>query len=440
MVGSGRLFYGWWIVAAAFTCHCVQTGLVFYAFGVFLPALGEAFGGRGPAALGFSVLVLTTALYAPAVGRAVDRYGPRPVELVGAAALAAGFFALSRVRSLPGYYLTMAGPIAFGSTSIGSLPNQAAVARWFVRQRGKALGVSTAGISMGGLIFVPLAHVLLERLGWRAAYAVLAAVVVAVVGPPVALLMRRSPEDIGLGPDGEPLPRVAAERGAHAASAFDPAGESPAVALPAMASERSLEVAEAVRHPDFWLLALAFALSVGSISTVLLYQIPILVDHGVDPARASLLLGATAGMGVVGKLGLGVMLDRYEQRAVAIVCLLLQAAGIALLPFARHPASLAAYVMVYGYAMGGNSTIRAALVGSAFGRLHYGAIAGRMSPLVVLAQSVAVPAAGYLRDHAGSYVPALAVVFLAVLAAAALVSGVKLPGRPGAADSAAEAG
>src|SRR5439155_18058344 len=95
---------------------------------------------------------------------------------------------------------------ALGSTCIGGLPNNAAVARWFVRKRGRALGFSTAGISAGGILFAPLAQFLIERVGWLDAYALLGLTVAALVLPPVLAFMRRDPAELGLMPDGEPPP------------------------------------------------------------------------------------------------------------------------------------------------------------------------------------------------------------------------------------------
>src|SRR5439155_13066207 len=105
----------------------------------------------------------------------------------------------------------------------------------------------------------------------------------------------------------------------------------------------------------------------------------------------------------------------------------LQSAGVLLLWQTRSLPMLACYVVLYGYAMGGNATLLASLNGAAFGRLHYAAIAGRMSPFVVLAQGIGVPATGYLRDLTGSYGPVLAIVMLAGLLAAVLVLRVRLP-------------
>lgn len=414
---SARIFHGWWIVLAAFVCHAVNVGLMFYAWGVFLTPLAEHFGGRGRVALGYTGVQIATALYGLGVGPIVDRRGARPVEIVGAILLGGGFMALALVDSLPALYLVLAGPIALGSTCIGALPNNAAVARWFVRRRGRALGIATAGISAGGIVCAPLAQWLIERLGWRGAYAVLGAAVIVVVLPPVLAFMRRDPADLGLLPDGEPPTR---ERGR---ASLDEVERELA---------RSLTPAAAVRHPSFAVLALVFALTMTGLAGTLLYQVPLLLDRGMDAHEAALVLGATAAMGVLGKLGFGALLDRFDQRRVAAVCFVLQALGVLLLWQGHGPLVLACYVVLYGYAMGGNATLQASLVAEAFGRAHYGAIAGRLAPFVVLAQALGVPATGWLRDATGSFDPALAVIVTVALFAAVLVLRTPLPARASA--------
>jgi MFS family permease len=410
-----RIFHGWWIVLTAFVCHAVNTGMIFYAWGVFFTPLVREFGGRGPVSSGFSFLQLAAAAYSIAVGRVVDRRGARPVQIVGAVVLATGFLLLSRVRSLPALYLCLAGPVALGSTCIGNLPNNTAVARWFVRRRGRALGVATAGISAGGVLFAPLAEQLIAHFGWRSAFAILGLLAVTLVLPPVLLFMRRDPAELGLLPDGFPS---------------EPSGaQAVDIALVEHEIERSVRPDVAVRQATFWLLAAAFGLTMAGLAAVLLFQMPLLIDRGLPESTASLVLGATAAMGVVGKLGFGALLDRFDQRRVAAVCFCLQAAGVLLLWQTRSMPLLACYVVLYGYAMGGNATLLASLNAAAFGRLHYGAIAGRMSPFIVLAQAVGVPFTGYLRDATGSYGPVLATVIVGSLVAAVIVLRVRLPER-----------
>jgi len=237
-----------------------------------------------------------------------------------------------------------------------------------------------------------------------------------IVLPPVLAFSRRDPADLGLQPDGEPPPSRG-ERG-EALAYYD------------REIERSVHPDAAIRMRAFWLLAACFGLTMAGLSSVLLHQIPMLIDRGMPAAHASYVLGATAAMGVVGKLGFGALLERYDQRRVAAVCFALQGAGVALLlvPTLSAPL-LACYVVLYGYAMGGNATLVASLTGEVFGRLHYGTISGRMTPFVVLSQAVGVPAVGYARDLGGSYVPPLCVIIVGALLASVLVLQVRYPGR-----------
>ena len=415
MAARARIFHGWWIVLTAFVCHAVNVGLMFYAWSVFLTPLAAEFGGRAPVAIGYSLTQFATATYGLVVGRIVDRRGARPVETFGGCVMALGFFLLSRVHSLPALYVCLAGPVALGSTCIGALPNNTAVARWFIARRGRALGIATAGISAGGIVFAPLAQYLIAHLGWRSAYAILALLVVVLVVPLVLAFMRRDPADLGLVPDGEPRGRAHAQE---------------SLALVERELERSVRPEVAVRQRSFWLLAVAFGITMAGLSGVLLYQIPLLVDRGMPATQASLVLGATAAMGVLGKLGFGALLDRFDQRRVAAVCFCLQAAGVLLLWLTRGPIFLACYVVLYGYAMGGNATLQASLIAEAFGRGHFGAISSRLVPFVVTAQALGVPATGYLRDVTGNFGPALATIVAMSLVAAVVVLRVQLPPRP----------
>ena len=91
--------------------------------------------------------------------------------------------------------------------------------------------------------------------------------------------------------------------------------------------------------------------------------------------------------------------------------------------------ALVCFVVLYGYAMGGNATLQASLVAETFGRLHYGAVFGRFTPFVMFAQAAGIPAMGWLRDRTGSYDAGLAVIVAAALAAIVCVLRVRLPGN-----------
>ncbi|MGH7805499.1 MAG: MFS transporter, partial [Candidatus Binatia bacterium] len=155
-------FYGWRIVAVSFITHFLTVGTVFYSFGVFFHPLAEEFRWtRAEVSWGFSLAAIVGAVYGPILGRLVDRWGPRPIQLFGVVMLAVGFAVFSRIHSLAQFYLCMGLLVALGASALGPVSSNTAVARWFVRRRGRALGIATAGISMGGVVFVPLTQELI---------------------------------------------------------------------------------------------------------------------------------------------------------------------------------------------------------------------------------------------------------------------------------------
>jgi len=355
-----------------------------------------------------------SAVYAPWVGRLVERRGPRFVQILGAVVLSAGLALLGTVRGVLGFDLVMGLLVALGATCLGGITCNTAIASWFSTGRGRALGIATAGISMGGVVFVPLTQALIERVGWRGAFGVLAVVVIAVLLPPIVLLLEGSPSSAA-GPSGlGPEERAALEHELRV----------------------SIAPADAFRSRNFALLAFALSISGAALSVVLLHQITFMTDRGMGERVASWTLGATAGMGVVGKLGFGWLLDRFDQRRIAGLCFLLQSVGVGLLLLTRGPAMLAVFVLVYGFAMGGNATLQATLVADCFGRLHYAAIFGRLLAFAVAVQAVAVPLAGWLRDRTGAYEPIFATLGAATLLSAVASQGLDFLRAPGVAASA----
>ena len=383
-------------MGVAFLCYLVDTGIVFYSFGTILATIVAAEGwSRAGLGVAYSVAQVMSAVYAPWVGRLVERRGPRFVQLLGTVVLAGGLALLGTARGVLHFDLVMGLLVALGATCLGGITSNTAIASWFSTGRGRALGIATAGISMGGVVFVPLTHALIERLGWRGAFGVLGVIVLVVLVPPIALLMETEGGRAAAGMSADE--RAALER------------------------EMRLSVSprEAFASANFARLAFALSISGAALAVVLLHQITFMVDRGLGERLASWMLGATAGMGVVGKLGFGWLLDRFDQRRVAGLCFVLQSVGIGLLLLTRGPWMLAVFVAVYGFAMGGNATLQATLVADCFGRAHYAAIFGRLLAFSVGLQAVAVPLAGWLRDRTGAYEP-----IFATLGAATLLSAV----------------
>ena len=162
-----------WVVVAATTITLFAVFGVVYSFGAMFTAIRDEFGvGKGQAALFFSITTFIYFILGVFTGRLADRYGPRPVLLVGAVAMGAGLFLTSLVNNIIVGYLTYGIGAGIG-VGCAYVPMVAAVGGWFERDRTKAMGVAVAGIGLGTLVGAPLAKQLVISYGWRSTFVVL---------------------------------------------------------------------------------------------------------------------------------------------------------------------------------------------------------------------------------------------------------------------------
>src|SRR5580704_8922522 len=207
--GKTRIFYGWFVVAAAFAVTFVGFGCV-YSFSAFIESLQRDFGAqRGSVSLVFSLAGFLYFSVGVVSGPLADRCGSRPMAVIGMILIGIGLAAASVARSLTEVYLAYGLGVGLG-VGCSYVPAMGAVQRWFVKRRGFASGLAVSGIGVGTLVMPPLAAYCIGALGWRHAYLVLG-IVAAVVGVGMALLIENDPRDRGLAPDGDPL-----QAGGHA--------------------------------------------------------------------------------------------------------------------------------------------------------------------------------------------------------------------------------
>src|ERR1700691_472826 len=169
---SPRFFYGWVVVACAFTILCIAYGIQF-TFGVFMPFISADTGwDRGSLSLPYSMYIFVYSALGVVSGRLTDRVGPRIVLTVGGCVLGTGVMLVSRVHALWHLYVVF-GLIAAAGMSAAYVPCNATVVRWFMHKRGLALSITSSGASFGMFIFPPLTTGLIAAYGWRGAYLVL---------------------------------------------------------------------------------------------------------------------------------------------------------------------------------------------------------------------------------------------------------------------------
>ena len=378
--GRDGIFYGWTVVAAAGLVLFMAYGTQ-YAFGVFFAALVEEFGWSRASLSGvFSLYAGVYSGFALVAGRLTDRWGPRAVIAIGGALLGAALAAMSAVGALWQPYV-LYGTIGALGMSTAYVPCNATVARWFTRRRGLAVGLASAGGSLGTFALPPVAHLLVSRLGWRWAYVVFG-LAIAVSLNALALVMRRDPETIGLAPDGD---RPAREPSA-------PPGREPA-----------WTVRRALGSRTFWLLFGVFAATWTPVFAPLVHLVPMARGLGVSPLLAATLLSALGGSALVGRLVMGGLSDRIGRRGALAVALAMQAAAFVGFAQADQLPALYAASLAFGFSYGAASTLFTATVADVFGREHAGSLAGLLFALAGSMAALGPVAAGFIYDRAGDY-------------------------------------
>jgi sugar phosphate permease len=196
-----KIFYGWWIVASCFLISIAVSGVVFFGFTAFVEPIKEEFGwSYTQISLAASLRGLEMGIFAPLVGFLVDRFGARKLVFFGMATIGCGLILLSSIQSLAMFYCAFL-VIAFGAGGCAGVVLTTAVANWFHKNVGLALGAMGSGVGIGGLI-IPLIVRLIDVYGWKSSCVILGLSMWA-VGIPLSFIIRNRPEEYGCVPDGK---------------------------------------------------------------------------------------------------------------------------------------------------------------------------------------------------------------------------------------------
>jgi MFS family permease len=396
---EGKIFYGWWI-AATFFVTLFMAASIGATHSVFFKSIVGEFGwSRTSFSTVLSVNAVIGALLAPLWGRLVDRHGPRGVVPAGAAIVGLSMVLLSNMRSMLEAYLLYI-LLAFGAGGQSLVPISTALSQWFKRRRGLAIGITLVGAGVGGVALAPMASVLDGELGWRTGYLVFGIAIWVSLIPLLLLVLRRRPEDIGLLPDGDERPGVAAD------------AEEPAEAPP---EATGLSLGEAVRTPAFWLLALGFMLPMFAGRAIMIHLVPVITDAGISPQKAATAYGMTVGLSIVGRFGFGYAADKFSKRHIFALCYLIQAVGICFLIGLESmgPIVLVGFIIVFGCSYGGGLSLAPLLIAENFGIASMGVIFGALGIVAMIGGALGPIFAGGVYDAVQSYHMAF-IVFLAV--------------------------
>ncbi len=381
---AGKAFYGWRILGAGGIAGALGSGLCMYGFSVFFLPISTTLGlNRAATSLVFSLSRAEGSVEGPIAGILIDRLGPRKVLFAAATMMGLGYILLSRVDSFLTFLLVYMGVISFGfNAGLMHVP-VATVNSWFVRKRGLALGIVMACFGLGGAFVPPALSLGIKHFDWRTTAFISGLVVLSVVLP-ISLVFRRSPESMGLLPDGD---KVKANE--------ESAQKSPQ-------GQVDFSVGEALRTRSFWLLTIVTCLRIAGHMGFIVHFVPIMVWRGADETTGALLLGFLALFSVPLRVLIGWAGDRISKARVLAIGCGAGAIAIFLMTYAQPGWQLWVFValLATGDAAGPMSW---ALVGDYFGRKRYATIRGAMTAFTGIAAAVMPVAAGMLFDATQSY-------------------------------------
>ncbi|MGE5157132.1 MAG: MFS transporter [Gemmatimonas sp.] len=388
-----HIFYGWFVVAAAFAITFIGFGFA-YTFSAFLEPLEHEFGAsRGSVSLVFSLAGFLYFGLGVVSGPLADRFGSRPLAVTGMILVGLGLALASAARSLAEVYAAYSLGIGLG-VGCAYVPAIGAVQRWFVRRRGFASGLAVSGIGVGTLVMPPLASLLITSLGWRGAYLALGVLALA-LGGGMALLIENDPQRRGLHPDGEELPQARSMQASGAA------------------------VTEAVRSSRFISLYAACLICSFGVFVPFVHLVPFARDHGITASWASLLLSVIGVGSTAGRFLLGGFADRIGRERSLLLMFIGMAVALAIWAVSRDVWSLAAFAFVYGVFYGGWVAVLPAVVMDYFGGRNVSGIIGVLYTSVAFGTLIGPSAAGYAFDLSHSYeLPIIASAATNIVAAA----------------------
>jgi MFS family permease len=404
-------FHGWTVVGVTFVMALWSFGLGFYGVAAYLAALQRLHEwAASTVSAPVTAYYVAGALVTAASGDLYERFGPRAVLVVGSVALAAGVATLGILDApwqlYPAFLVMSIGWGAMSGAAINVI-----LAPWWERRRGLAVSLAFNGATLGGVVVAPGLILLIELIGFARALTVAASAHLVVMLAVTTMLRWRSPDALGVGPDGGPPRR-----------APDP---------PPAATERRWR-GDALRTWRFWSVSAPFALGLAAQVGVLTH-LGALVAPELGAGGAARALGTATAAALAGRLATGLVVDRVNRRVVASATLAVQIVGLALLARGRSPAEVYAGCVAFGLGVGNLTTLPGLILAVEWPRERFSALVSLMVGINQLTFALGPSLVGVIRDWAGAYGPALAAcATLQMIAAVTILLGpghARSPGR-----------
>jgi len=387
----------------------VGGGLHNFGFTVFFLPISQDLGlSRAETSLAFSLARAQGAIEGPFVGYFIDRFGPRPMILIATLLTGLGYVALGWVQSYTAFLIVYLGLISLSYTP-GFVHAPMAIGNtWFIRWRARAMTVISSAVPIGGTLITPLLALAVQSWGWRWG-AILAGTLFIVVGIPLGIGVRSTPESIGLHPDGE----------APVASPSNDKDTLDGATQPSAREDPTLR--QAMKTWVFWLFTIAMTVRVGAYSTITVHFVPIMVWKGLSQESAAFLLASFAFLNWAAHYAIGWFADNTNRPKLLSFCGVAAAAGILVLIWGSGVWPLWVFTILFT-TIDSSFPVVWATIGDFYGRKNFATIRGTMSFFYTWGSVLGPVIAGAAYDRDQSYATSLWGLIATLLLGSALTA------------------
>ena len=410
-----NIHYGWAMVAVTFLAALISAGTV-GAPGVFIVPLQKEFGwSAAEVSSALSIRLILFGLMAPFAAALLNRYGLRNVTLAAQLVVTSGLLASLFMTQVWQLVLLWGFVVGIGTGMTALVLGATIATRWFVARRGLVVGILTASVATGQLLFLPALAAITERFGWRIALALIC-MMLGVAALAVLLVMRDRPSDVGLRPLGDegtvPLPAP-------------PPNTAPIMAA-ALGTLRDCSKSQV-----FWILFATFFICGASTNGLIqVHLIPLCLDFGIPQVQAASLLAAMGVFDFVGTIVSGWLSDRYDNRWLLFWYYGLRGLSLLFLPYSDFTFyGLSLFAVFYGLDWIATVPPTVRLTAQRFGAERANLVFGWVFAGHQIGAGVAAFGAGLSRTVYATYLPAFFVAGALCIAAALAVLAISRPAK-----------
>jgi sugar phosphate permease len=379
---GGRIHYGWIVVGVTFVSLLVSAGVRSAPSVLIHPLETELGWPRDGITFYISIGLLLFGASAPVGGWLITRFGPRRLMIFGLVVGGVSAILSARMTALWQFGLLW-GVLSGIGTGVTAGGLGATIAnRWFTARRGLVLGLFGAATSAGLMIFYRALIPMVDQLGWRGSVVIIGVLTLVIITP-VLLLMRDDPSEIGVEPYG---------------------GLPPAPAVAVRGEGFRAVMSQAIRVPEFWLLAGSFFICGASSNGIVgVHFLPHALDHGIPTNTAANVLAIMGAMNFIGTLTSGILTDRFDPRKLLAAYYILRGLSLFIVPYVFQVPGLLVFAVIFGLDYIATVPPTTALCADIFGRRNVAIVFSWVFFAHQIGAASIAYVSGLIRVQSGSY-------------------------------------